>query len=76
VILFAGAPLERRLSSKYPVHSVVSGFSATDVLMKAHRLRVERGDHHITDEHVADAIEGLVATKDRLPADVHAGVTS
>jgi catechol 2,3-dioxygenase-like lactoylglutathione lyase family enzyme len=52
------------------------GFSATDVLMKAHRLRVERGDRHITDEHVADAIEGLVATKDRLPADVHAGVTS
>jgi catechol 2,3-dioxygenase-like lactoylglutathione lyase family enzyme len=52
------------------------GFTATDVLMKAYGLRVERGDHHITDEHVADAIEALVATKDRLPANVNAGVSS
>jgi len=52
------------------------GFTATDVLIKAYCLRVERGDHHITDEHVADAIEALVATRDRLPANVNAGVTS
>jgi catechol 2,3-dioxygenase-like lactoylglutathione lyase family enzyme len=52
------------------------GFTATDVLMKAYCLRVERGDHHITDEHVADAIEALVATRDRLPANVNAGVNS
>ena len=52
------------------------GFTATDVLMKAHCLRVARGDHHITDEHLADAIEALVATRDRLPANVNAGVTS
>ena len=44
------------------------GFCAVDVLMKAHHLRVERGDHHITDEHVADAIEALVAERPRLPA--------
>ena len=42
------------------------GFRAADVLMKAHLLRVERGDHHISDEHVADAIESLLATRDRL----------
>jgi hypothetical protein len=35
--------------------------------MKAQLLRVERGDHHITDEHLADAIEWLVATRPRLP---------
>jgi hypothetical protein len=29
-------------------------------------LRVERGDNHITDEHVADAIELLLATRPRL----------
>ena len=29
-------------------------------------LRVERGDHHISDEHLADAIELLLATKPRL----------
>jgi len=40
---------------------------AVDVLMKAHELRVERGDHHIADEHVADAIEALLATRPRLP---------
>ncbi len=34
--------------------------------MKAHTLRVERGDHHITEEHVADAIESLLATRPRL----------
>jgi glyoxalase family protein len=45
------------------------GFRAADVLTKAHRLRVERGDHHITDEHLADAIELLLATRDRLPAE-------
>jgi hypothetical protein len=34
--------------------------------MKAHGLRVERGDHHITDEHLADAIELLLAARPRL----------
>jgi glyoxalase family protein len=38
------------------------------VLMQAYRLRVERGDHHITAEHLADAIELLLATRDRLSA--------
>ena len=43
------------------------GFRAADVLTQAHRLRVERGDHHIGEEHLADAIESLLATRDRLP---------
>ena len=42
------------------------GFRDADVLMKAHQLRVERGDHHINAEHLADAIEQLMATRDRL----------
>jgi catechol 2,3-dioxygenase-like lactoylglutathione lyase family enzyme len=42
------------------------GFRDADVLLKAHRLRVERGDHHITEEHLADAIELLMQTRDRL----------
>jgi catechol 2,3-dioxygenase-like lactoylglutathione lyase family enzyme len=45
------------------------GFRDVDVLMAAHRLRVERGDHHIADEHLADAIEALLATRDRLTAE-------
>ena len=44
------------------------GFRDADVLMRAARLRVERGDHHIAEEHLADAIELLLATRDRLPA--------
>lgn len=44
------------------------GFRAVDVLMKAHALRVSRGDHHITDGHLADAIEQLLAGRPR-PAD-------
>jgi catechol 2,3-dioxygenase-like lactoylglutathione lyase family enzyme len=42
------------------------GFRAAEVLMKAHALRVERGDDHITAEHLADAIEWLLATRPRL----------
>lgn len=43
------------------------GFRATDVLVNAQRLRAERGDHHITEEHLADAIELLLAGRERLP---------
>jgi catechol 2,3-dioxygenase-like lactoylglutathione lyase family enzyme len=43
------------------------GHRAVDVLMIAQRLRVERGDHHITEAHLADAIELLLAKRDRLP---------
>ncbi|MEP6507062.1 MAG: VOC family protein [Gemmatimonadales bacterium] len=43
------------------------GFRDADVLMQAHLLRTERGDHHIGDEHLADAIEILLAKRDRLP---------
>jgi catechol 2,3-dioxygenase-like lactoylglutathione lyase family enzyme len=37
-----------------------SGFTHADVLLEAHRLRVERGDYNIAQEHLADAIEALV----------------
>jgi catechol 2,3-dioxygenase-like lactoylglutathione lyase family enzyme len=43
------------------------GVRAVDVLMTAQVLRVERGDHHITGEHLADAIERLLASRPRLP---------
>src|SRR5215218_8403569 len=36
------------------------GTTHSDVLLEAHTLRVERGDHHIDRVHVADAIEALV----------------
>ena len=38
------------------------GFSAVDVLMKAHDLRTGQGEHHITEEHLADAIESLLSS--------------
>jgi catechol 2,3-dioxygenase-like lactoylglutathione lyase family enzyme len=46
-----------------------------DVLLEAHRLRVERGDYNIAEEHLADAIETLVGrsraslSDDRSPKD-------
>ncbi len=40
------------------------GHTHADVLLEAHRLRVERGDHNIDTEHLADAIE-LLATRSR-----------
>lgn len=42
------------------------GFRDADVLMQAHRLRGERGDHHIQEQHLADAIEMLMQTRDRV----------
>jgi catechol 2,3-dioxygenase-like lactoylglutathione lyase family enzyme len=51
------------------------GYTHADVLFEAHRLRTERGDHNIAQEHLADAIETLVGrsraslSEDRSPKD-------
>jgi catechol 2,3-dioxygenase-like lactoylglutathione lyase family enzyme len=37
-----------------------SGFTHPDVLIEAHRIRLERGDYNIAEIHLADAIETLV----------------
>src|SRR4051794_17146629 len=52
-----------------------AGYTHADVLFEAHRLRVERGDENIREEHLADAIETLVGrsraslSDDRSPKD-------
>jgi catechol 2,3-dioxygenase-like lactoylglutathione lyase family enzyme len=38
-----------------------AGCTHAEVLLRAHHIRVERHEHHITEEHLADAIEALVA---------------
>ncbi len=51
------------------------GCTHADVMIEAHRLRVARGDHHIAEIHLADAIELLVERRqqtlssDRAPRD-------
>jgi catechol 2,3-dioxygenase-like lactoylglutathione lyase family enzyme len=56
-----------------------AGFTHADVLLRAHRLRVERGDYNIAPVHLADAIEQLVAgsreslSEDRSARDPYAG---
>ena len=51
------------------------GHTHAEVLLEAHTLRVERGDHNIHEIHLADAIEALVArsrgslSEDRSPKD-------
>jgi catechol 2,3-dioxygenase-like lactoylglutathione lyase family enzyme len=51
------------------------GYTHADVLLAAHRLRVERGDHSIAEIHLADALEDLVEASrpslspDRSPKD-------
>jgi len=51
------------------------GYTHSDVLLEAHKLRVERGDYNIDREHLADAIGVLVErsrpslSDDRAPAD-------
>jgi hypothetical protein len=36
------------------------GHTHADVLLEAHKIRVERGDYNIAESHLADAIENLV----------------
>jgi catechol 2,3-dioxygenase-like lactoylglutathione lyase family enzyme len=51
------------------------GYTHSDVLLEAHKLREARGDHNIAEIHLADAIEDLVLrsreslSTDRLPKD-------
>ena len=51
------------------------GHTHSDVLLEAHRLRLERGDYNIAQVHLADAIEALVRrsrpslSEDRAPRD-------
>ncbi len=51
------------------------GCTHADVLLEAHKIRVERGDYNIDQVHLADAIEALVGrsrgslSDDRLPKD-------
>ena len=40
-----------------------AGFMHADVLVEAHRIRVEREDYNISPEHLADAIESLVTRR-------------
>ena len=55
-----------------------AGQTHADVLMRAHHLRVERGDHHIARVHVADALQALAEASretlsgDRAPQDPYA----
>jgi len=57
-----------------------AGHTHTDVLLEAHTLRVRRGDDHIEQVHLADAIEALVLrsqrslSDDRSPADPYRNV--
>ncbi len=54
------------------------GMTHVDVLMAAHRIRVERGDRSIAEVHLADAIESLTRerrgslSKNRAPKDPYA----
>ena len=37
-----------------------NGFSHADVLIEAHRIRSAKGDKNISEDHLSDAIEGLI----------------
>ena len=58
------------------------GFTHSDVLLEAHKVRVARGDYNIAEVHVADAIEQLVTrsrpslSDDRSPKDPYANAAT
>jgi glyoxalase family protein len=45
------------------------GHTHAEVLLEAHHVRLERGDHHIDVDHLADAIERLVERSRRSLSD-------
>jgi catechol 2,3-dioxygenase-like lactoylglutathione lyase family enzyme len=55
------------------------GYTHADVLLEAHKIRVERGDYNIAQVHLADAIETLVRrsraslSEDRSPRNPYQG---
>ena len=55
------------------------GYTHADVLLEAHKIRVERDDYNIAQIHLADAIETLVRrsraslSEDRSPRDPYRG---
>ncbi len=55
------------------------GYTHSDVLLEAHRLRTERGDYNIAEVHLADAIQVLIErsrpslSDDRSPKDPYSG---
>jgi catechol 2,3-dioxygenase-like lactoylglutathione lyase family enzyme len=57
------------------------GFTHAEVLLEAHRIRVDRGDYNIDREHLADAIEALTTrsreslSDDRAPKDPYRQTT-
>jgi len=46
-----------------------AGHTHADVLLEAHRIRVERGDYAIAESHLADAIEHLAGARPSLSND-------
>ena len=63
-------PLGQRIELASYKFEPPDGCTHAQVLFEAHLLRTERGDHHIADVHVADAIERLSArTRATLSAD-------
>lgn len=56
-----------------------TGLTYANVLLEAHRIRVERGDYSIAEVHLADAIEALTArgegslSEDRTPRNPYRG---
>src|SRR5215813_6963399 len=52
------------------------GFRAAEVLVKAYELRVARRDHHITEVHLADAIELLLAGRQGTSASRESAITA
>jgi catechol 2,3-dioxygenase-like lactoylglutathione lyase family enzyme len=56
-----------------------AGHTHADVLLEAHKIRVERGDYNIAQIHLADAIEALTErsrdslSESRAPADPYGG---
>jgi glyoxalase family protein len=52
-----------------------AGFSHAEVLLEAHKLRVERGDYNIDRAHLADAIELLVQRSRESLSDARSDVT-
>ena len=59
-------PLGLLIELAYYTFVIPEGTRIADVMIRAHRIRVNKGAYNIQQEHIAEAIEEIISQRDSL----------
>ena len=59
-------PLGLLIELAYYTFVIPDGSRIADIMIKAHRIRVGKGDYNIRQEHIAEAIADIASKQDSL----------